>query len=452
MEMEMSSFSTSLKGKLGKFELTEKQKTSLDEELKLMLRSLEDKGKRAKIHDELRKLADCLKFTSPGEDIFTKMAYVTSVTEMITTATQSSTEIFPVMFHVLCVLFQRFGRTFQQSLGSFPYPSSSSDKKQCQRDPETHAQAVGLENILKTAHAYLNGIEENASAYDIENLQNRVPNEKVTEFLGIIKTKIENLLPIENHPPKTDFESAYLSITYVNIYARLGLLRSVLLWQLYCLKKRSKFGQTSAKSIYLTIKANEDLDLDVIKFITLPKYERRVFLTLFHPSENEQFMNFLKVNSVEHPSLAETKLLAENDYVIRPMEWPKWRMEMGWDADGSVWGNKKEKSASHFQFEPLSGRECDNVFYIRSLKWKNYYVYMRNNAWGFCAGAKRKPDKEGQWKMVQFEINGQTNYVLSPLKWPCYFIYMTNSLWGQVRGSYSVNKKCHDGLWGIDEC
>lgn len=80
--------------------------------------------------------------------------------------------------------------------------------------------------MLKTAHAYLNGVDENASASEIENLQNRVPYEKCAEFLGNIKAKIENLLP------QTDFESAYLAITYINIYARLALLRSVVLWQL----------------------------------------------------------------------------------------------------------------------------------------------------------------------------------------------------------------------------
>lgn len=52
--------------------------------------------------------------------------------------------------------------------------------------------------MLKTAHAYLNGVDENASASEIENLQNRVPYEKCAEFLGNIKAKIENCIPCDN--------------------------------------------------------------------------------------------------------------------------------------------------------------------------------------------------------------------------------------------------------------
>jgi hypothetical protein len=200
------------------------------------------------------------------------------------------------------------------------------------------------------------------------------------------------------------------------------------------------------------IKANEEVDHNVIKFITIPIYDRRVFLTLFHPSENEQFMNFLEANGIQLPVLSKTKLLRNFDYVIHPSAWPYSHMEMGWDINGSVWGSKKDTLAGHFQFKPVFNRESDNIFHIRSKKWKEYHVTMRNNPWGFCAGEKETPHKKGQWKILQFEIKGQTKYVLSPLEWPCYFIYMTDSLWGHVRGTYDITEKHHDGLWEIAEC
>lgn len=197
--MDLPLFIESIKGKLKNFELSEEHTKSLGDELNIIFGSLIDERKRAKIPDELGKIIDCLELTPSDEEIFTKMHYITSATDNIAILTQSLTEAFPVTFHVLCLIFQNFSIAFRQSLGTFTYPSSSPDKKQYHsRDPETHAHAGGLENLLKTAHAYLNGVDENASASEIENLQNRVPYEKCAEFLGNIKAKIENCIPCDN--------------------------------------------------------------------------------------------------------------------------------------------------------------------------------------------------------------------------------------------------------------
>lgn len=173
-----------------------------------------------------------------------------------------------------------------------------------------------------------------------------------------------------------------------------------------------------------------------------------MFLTIFHPTENEIFLNYLRLHKIRIPSFSQDKLkFLHRTYNIGSIKWPGWRLEMS-----SIYQcllrstNTTPSDGCEFRFESVKHRELDNIFYIKSKKRQDYYVYLSNS--GICLSMQGQPGSEGQWKIVKLEEDANTSkYILSTLKWPCHFMFM--DFMGIVKTTKNLSKIKDKGVWKI---
>lgn len=199
------------------------------------------------------------------------------------------------------------------------------------------------------------------------------------------------------------------------------------------------------------INENYKSDIEVLPYVTETSFQKIVFLTIFHPTENELFLNFLRHHKIRLPSFGQDQLnlrhYTRRTHYIRSIKWPGWRLEISSIYRGPLRATKSTTSdGCKFKFELVKHRELDNLFYIKSKKWQDYYVYL--SKCGMCLSMQGQPGPEGQWKIVKLEDDDSTpKYILSTLKWPCHFIFM--DFMGIVKTTKNLNKIKDQGVWEI---
>lgn len=109
------------------------------------------------------------------------------------------------------------------------------------QDSEINAEAEGFKDLLFTAYAYMNEISDQTHETIVLRLKDMFPAKNTVMFLGKLKAKTYELLT------QSDIRSAERATLYINHYFRLAILRTLVLWQVFCFKLRSGFGQSSTK-------------------------------------------------------------------------------------------------------------------------------------------------------------------------------------------------------------
>lgn len=118
------------------------------------------------------------------------------------------------------------------------------------QDSDLNAEAVGLKDLLFTTHAYLNEISDRTNETIVLKLEDRFPTSKTVMFLGNLKAKTYELLT------QPDIPSAERAAVYINLYFQLANLRTLVLWQVFCIKLRSGYDQPSTQGVLAIINEN----------------------------------------------------------------------------------------------------------------------------------------------------------------------------------------------------
>ena len=127
---------------------------------------------------------------------------------------------------------------------------------------------------------------------------------------------------------------------------------------------------------------------------------------------------------------AQLDFLTSGSYTLSPKQWPSWHVVMGSDRNGVLHGRmEKVDKTGNFIFE----RVGDGLpfFYMKSLKWKSWYVYMTNTDEGRIESVESLPGEEGQWKITS--VSGGF-FTFSPRKWPHWYMCMKNDYIGTMVG------------------
>lgn len=302
------------------------------------------------------------------------------------------------------------------------------------QDSELNSEAVGLKD--------LNEISDRTNETIVLKLEDRFPTSKTVMFLGKLKAKTYELLT------QPDIPSAERATVYINLYFQLANLHTLVLWQVFCIKLRSGYDQPSTQGVLAIINENYKSDFEVLTYVTETSFQNIVFLTIFHPTENEIFLNYLRLHKIRIPGFNQDKLnFLHRTYNIGSIKWPGWRLEVSSMYQGPLRStNTTPSDGCEFKFESVKHRELDNLFYIKSKKWQDYYVYLSNS--GICLSMQGQPGPEGQWKFVKLEDDANTSkYILSTLKWPCHFMFM--DFMGIIKTTDNLNKIGHKGVWKI---
>ncbi|XP_061177628.1 uncharacterized protein LOC133186387 [Saccostrea echinata] len=394
--------------------------------------------KSREVKQAIKELKKCV--NSDSGDVFNKLSFAINFASKIA-AIHPIPATLGTTFSVLSNLFLQVGNAMKTTVPSADKDSAYAAIERFQ-DSELKAEAVGLEDLFYNTNAYLNSFEEDAPKSIINHLEDKFPTNDAVRFLGKLRAKTEELL-------YSDIKSAYRAAAYINLYSRLAILRSLVLWQLFSIKNRRGYDQSSAKGVQAMITESEKSDLEIVKFVTESKFEKAVFLTIFNPSENEHFLHLLRIKQIRIPCIGQDKLFCAHTHLIRSSNWPDWKMEMSSTFGGSIRGTNKKSDACEFNLEVVENRNLDNIFYIRSKKWPSYYVYV-DRKFGWCWSVSGQPGPEGQWKVIKLEgTSGIPQYLMSPLQWPCYFIFMSSTPDGTVKGTYDLRDIKEKGLWEI---
>lgn len=373
-------------------------------------------------------------------DIFLKFANAIELLTSITGINSIPVHTFTISFGVLSNIFKRIGTQLKSTV-----PQIDEDKTYLAllryQDSELRAEAAGLEDLFFHTHAYLNEIDDQAHEIVVIRLEDRFPTNDSVRFLGKLKAKTYELLTT------SDLQSAHRASVYINLYFRLAILRTLVLWQVYCIKERSGFDRPSTQGVLALITESNKSDLEVLTYVTETNIQKSVFLTIFSPTKNENYLHFLRIHRIKIPTLSESFCGSTRNICLSKSPHIKFKMSsLYW---GRICGSDKENSDScKFKLEPVENQNQDNIFYIRSTKYSDYYVYMHEG--GNCFSLKGQPGPEGQWKVLQIENRNQPQYIMSPIEWPCRFLYLKSFLGNTyIGGTYDLKVTRDQGLWEI---
>lgn len=346
-------------------------------------------------------------------------------------------------FSVLSGIIKNVGFALKSNTKSQEEDTLYSELKRYQ-DSELLSEAVGLEDALFSIHAYMTCLSEETNMCVINSLEDKIYVNETVRFLGKLKGKTREILM------NVDVLSAYRAKTYVNLFFRIAILRTLVLWQIFCIKKQSGADPTSTEGVLAIITETKKTDLEMLGYVTETHIDKAVFLTVFHPTENENFLHFLQMHSYRIPSIGQEKSFYSKKHAICLSLKPAVKFKVSSMFDGRVLGTSEAPSASEFIFEPVDDRMIDNIFFLHSKRSnKMYYIYMHKN--GSCYCVKDKPKAEGQWKVVRLENKtGPPQFVLSTLMWPCRFLSL-DPLLGIlfIKSTYDMEKVRTNGLWDI---
>lgn len=376
------------------------------------------------------------------QNVFTTLAHAINFLSDIVSCTANCN--FASTFSALSEVFRKICDMFIANFNPSEQEKTYSELQSYQ-DSEIRSDGFGFEKAFFTTIAYLKEINERSSASVINSLEDKISANDFTRFLGKLQAKTEELML------KSDVTSASRAAPYINLYFKLAILRVLVLMQVYCIKRRSGYDQTSTNGVYAMVTESYKSDLEMLRNITEARIEKAVFLTLFHPTENDAFVQFLRIFDTKIPCIGQDKDFYSHTHTIHSVKSPKVLFEMSaWFSRG-IGARKNYTDACRFKFEPIRIRSFDNIFYLKSAHWSKYYVYMCKN--GTCQSTTDTPGSEGEWKVVRLENDEQLprpRYLLSTIKWPGRFVYMESTLGiVSIKSTHDIKKVIDKGLWNI---
>ena len=414
----------------------------LEEELKKIFMKKESLESVRISAREMKKCIESLE-TSKSMDygeVCHKLAKVLNILSMIIPSIPLFT--FTLTFSCLSSVLNGLGDALRLLAKPFEQDKTYSELQKYQ-DSEIRSEAIGFEKAFFNNNAFLNEIEINAPESVIHNLEDKIPVNDIVRFLGKLQAKTQELILTQ------DVISACRATAYINLYFRLAILRKLVLWQVFCIKERSGYERSTTKGVLAMIRESQKTDLEMVRYVTEANVEKAVFLTVFHPKENENFLHFLRIEDIRIPSIGQDKDFHNQVYAITLSKSPNITLEMSSWYKGSIDGTTGTSDACRFMFEPVKGRNLDNIFYLKSKLWPEYYVFMCSD--GTCESMKGKPGATGQWKLVRFENDiGPPQYVVSSLQWPGRFLYTEPSLlFDSIKSTHDLKTVKDRGLWEL---
>lgn len=307
-------------------------------------------------------------------------------------------------------------------------------------DLKMRRSAVAFEANLLNTNDYLTNIKEDASRHIFDTLENNISEQEIVRLLSKMHSRVEELIH------KSDVESVQLACELVNVYFKISILHSFVLWHIFCIKLRSACDKSSTKGVFSMVKNCQTSALNMLKCVTHPQVKNAAFLSVFHITENKNVSHFLEIQDIE-PYVLDNSFYAQSHYIQRVFS-PCLKLHLVSFKFG-IYGTSETTEACKFNFEPVRGRELDNVCYIRSarLEWERFYIQM--NSEGSCAAVKSRPKSGGKWKCVPLVTgNEHQKFIISPIDFPGWFLYM-GSTKGYAYGQTDLQKVKKKGIWKI---
>lgn len=375
-------------------------------------------------------------------DVFQKLAYGVDILSKLTGCSTVPVLSFTLSLSALSSMFKKIGSNLKSADAPVEEDSIFVALERY-GDSELKAVAAGLVDLLFIKNAYFGEINEQAHENIVNSLEDKFPTNDIVKFMGKLKAKTHELLTT------SDPQSARRASVYINLYFRLANLRTIVLWQVFCIKQRSNYDQLSTRGVLAMINEGQKSDMEVMRYVTETSFQKAVFHTIFQPTENENFMNFICIHRIRIPSLGHDKKFCRRKHFIRSSKLPDYRFEMMSPKTDFIGGSQNSSFACKFYLEPVRNRKLDSVFYMRSVKWSDSYVSMDKD--GKCVSVSDKPGTEGQWKVVRLGNEGLLpQFLFSSIKWPCKFLFL-KSCWRtfSIEGTENLKASKENCLWEI---
>ena len=316
--------------------------------------------------------------------------------------------------------------------------------------PHEWKSAAGvLEESLIHKNKCLTYLTKGTSEPEVDTLQNVISHNDIFKFLNALQSEVKRLIdePKIKIALELKVESAVLATKLVNLYCKIASLHSYVLWQEFCIKQTDGYDKSTAKGVFEMIDRRRTSALDMLTCITHPKVEHAVFLGVFHISENENVKHFLQIQDIEVPAVADR--FYNKEIYIQWSYAPDVALQMR-RFSYSIWGTTETTTEEcKLIFEPVGGREMDNIFYIRLARsgWTDYYIQMKSG--GTCQIVKKRFDVGIKWKLVSLMNDPENpNFIITSLDWPGNFLYLESPT-GDIKGKRDLEKVKEKGLWTI---
>ena len=340
--------------------------------------------------------------------------------------------------HTCCFLLKVFKKYPLQNIDRL----SEQRKRYCDLS-DVWSSAVSVEERLIRLNASLTEVES-APKSENDRLLDTFSEEEVINFLCQLKSQASQLML------KSEEKSVQQATAYVNLYCKLAMLHSFVLWQVFCIQSSSNaYDQLRTTDVYYRIKMRHTSNLEVLRYITHPNVEYAVFSSVCHITDNENVRNILEIYDIKPFHFGES--FYTRKHCIQWVKSPNVKLEMtssfSFYRTYYVRGTTSITEGCQFNFVSVNGREVDNICYIRSAHLKDYYMRMSKN--GSCDAVKTIPEHGGKWKCLPLAINQEhPMFFISSIDWPGKFLYLKSDGW-TVNGESDFEKVKKNGLWEI---
>lgn len=411
-----------------------------DDTLKEMRSLWADKTEADVVMKNVLAIKECIDTNNAVEDVFTNIKRVLKLGKIITDNLNLSVLEWRATCSFLSTVMQESEFSLQKINTLANQRSTYTEIFKKTEGIRMWNSAVGFEANLLHSNNYLTHMKDDASKHLIDSLQNYISEQEIVNFLTTLHSEAVTLIL------KSEVESARLASEIVNVYFRIAILHLFVLWQVLCIKIRSGFDESSTQGVFSIVKTCQTSALNLLEYITHYKAENVLFLSVFHITENENVLHFLHIQDID-PAVFDESFFAQSHLIQRVFK-PCLKLHMKPRHYG-IYGTSETTDGCKFNFEPVPGRELDNVCYIRSAhsEWEKYYIQMYSK--GSCAAVSERPETGGKWKFVPLVNDKQhQTFIISSIDWPGLFLYL-GSYTGYVSGKNDLEKVKKKGLWKI---
>nr|XP_022291420.1 uncharacterized protein LOC111102824 isoform X1 [Crassostrea virginica] len=416
-----------------------------DATLEEMQRLLEDDQAFATLKGAVSRITHCIENDTGTDDVYKNIHDVLRIGTIISQNLKSSIAEVKVTCSFLSIVLQKD----QYLLENIKRLDDDENKSELLQEWKS---AVGLEESLLYSNTYLTQITEGTPKHVVDTLQNIISENEIVKFLKDLQSSAKTL--IRESKTKSNLvpnvKSAIQATKLVNLYCKIAILHSYVLWQVFCIKQGYGNDMSTTKGVFKMIDWSHKSSLDMLTCLTHPKVENAVFLSVFHISENENVDRLLQIQDIEVPAVRGR--LNDKEMHIQWSYSPDVALQMKKFSYG-IWGTTETTTKKcKFIFEPVEGREMDDIFYIRSARsgWTNFYIQMKSD--GTCQTVTNKQDVGVKWKLVSLMSDPKNpNFIITSLDWPGRFLYL-DSPTVNIRGKRDLSRVKEKGLWKIRDC
>lgn len=319
----------------------------------------------------------------------------------------------------------------------------SYSKRLTDTDKSLWTKVVGYEDSLKEANLFLSNMKEGTCEDLLSKIKNDYSEKDIAQFLSTLKSEIEDLIS------KSEIKTAYQATAYINLYCKIAILHSFVLWQVFCILNRNVHQHSNTELVFFTVNRSRASTLNLLKCITKPEVKNAVFLSVFDIKENLNVRSFLEIQGHEIHCL--DKGFFDKKYEIK-WDVPQTSvcLEMK-NASFKIWGSTR--NSDHFKFESVEEQASANVCYISSTRWpKSVYTYIGITEDGSCEACKKDSSTyKVKWKLISFGKDERDKKImLASVDFPNRFLYL-DSEGKHVRGKRNFEKVKQKGLWKLVE-